>query len=388
MHRDRFGDVLENHRPHVLVTVLEERRLALDDGAGDLHEGFVADLQAFQQPARLLQLRAHARMAGVAPDEAGVALIEPHAWQRRRVDLHAPAVLGAAHEHIRHHVLRAAGAHGGPGVRMAGAHQGKRRGEFLLGGAQLAAQQRQLALGDQLEVLARDLQRGAQARRSRIQLPQLQLDALGYRTRADARRVEGLYPAEHTVHFFRRALELRAQRVRDFRERFGEIAVVADGIDDGARHREIPRCQAGELQLPHQVILQRLTAGVGVFLLALVLVAAPGGFGRSHAVLAPAVVEHFDRALRGALRGPGLLGGGHQHLERAGALGLVGLEHHVRLQQLADVRLELERRQLEEPDRLLQLRGHGQLLTQLQLQRGFQHGDLRRAGDRPSRFIS
>jgi len=64
--------------------------------------------------------------------------------------------------------------------------------------------------------------------------------------------------------------------VRDFRERFDEIAIVADGIDDGARDRELPRRQARELQLPHQVILQRLAALVGVFLLALVLVAAPG----------------------------------------------------------------------------------------------------------------
>jgi hypothetical protein len=38
------------------------------------------------------------------------------------------------------------------------------------------------------------------------------------------------------------------------------------------------------------------------------------------------------------------------------------------------VRLQLERWQLQEPDGLLQLRGHGQLLTQLQLQRRFEHG--------------
>src|ERR1700704_5980489 len=228
VHRDRFGDVLENHRPHVLLALLEERRLALDDGAGYFHQGFVADLQALEQPARLLQLSAHARVAGVAPDEVGVALIEPHAWQGRRVDFHAPAVVGAAYEHIRHHVLRTVGAHGGARTRVAGAHQGERRVELLLGGAQLAAQQRQLALRDQLQGLARDLQRGVEAGRGWIELPQLQLDALGHRARADARRVEGLYPGEHAVHFLRRALELGPQRVRDFRERFDEIAVVAD----------------------------------------------------------------------------------------------------------------------------------------------------------------
>jgi hypothetical protein len=38
------------------------------------------------------------------------------------------------------------------------------------------------------------------------------------------------------------------------------------------------------------------------------------------------------------------------------------------------VGLELECRQLQKSNRLLQLRGHGQLLTQLELQGGFQHG--------------
>src|SRR2546429_7893232 len=92
-------------RSHVLLAVLEERRLPPDDRAGDLHEGFVADLQALQEPARLLQLCAHGGVARVAPDEAGVTLIEAHARQRRGVDLDAPAVLGAAHEHIGHHVF-------------------------------------------------------------------------------------------------------------------------------------------------------------------------------------------------------------------------------------------------------------------------------------------
>ena len=103
-------------------------------------------------------------------------------------------------------------------------------------------------------------------------------------------------------------------------------------------------------------------------------------------MLAPALVEHFDRAFRGALGGLGLLGGRNPNLEGSGGLGLLRrLEHHVRFQQLADVRLQLERGQLQEPDGLLQLWGHGQLLTQLQLQRGFQHGELRKADDSLSR---
>ena len=58
-----------------------------------------------------------------------------------------------------------------------------------------------------------------------------------------------------------------------------------------------------------------------------------------------------------------------------GGLGLlVRLEHDVALEKFADMRLKLERGQLEESDGLLQLRGHRQLLTQPELQRRFQHG--------------
>ena len=52
------------------------------------------------------------------------------------------------------------------------------------------------------------------------------------------------------------------------------------------------------------------------------------------------------------------------------------LEHDVALEQLADVGLQLERGQLQEADGLLQLRGHRQLLTQLELQGRFQHGGV------------
>ena len=44
------------------------------------------------------------------------------------------------------------------------------------------------------------------------------------------------------------------------------------------------------------------------------------------------------------------------------------LETNVMLELFADVRLQLQCRHLQEADGLLQLRGHGELLTQLQLQ--------------------
>ena len=105
--------------------------------------------------------------------------------------------------------------------------------------------------------------------------------------------------------------------------------------------------------------------------------------GGADAVLAPVLVEHLDGGspVPWGRWSPGCGCGGLDGLEGAGGLGLLHrLEHHIALEQLADVRLQLECGQLQKPDRLLQLRGHRQLLTQLQLQGRFQHGVLRKAG--------
>ena len=62
-------------------------------------------------------------------------------------------------------------------------------------------------------------------------------------------------------------------------------------------------------------------------------------------------------------------GMGFESFERARGVVLVhGLEHDVVFELLTDVGLELERGHLQEADSLLQLRGHRQRLTQLQLQ--------------------
>ena len=54
-------------------------------------------------------------------------------------------------------------------------------------------------------------------------------------------------------------------------------------------------------------------------------------------------------------------------------LVLLGLEHDVGLERLLDLRLQLEHGQLQQLDRLLQLRGHRQLLTELELQGRLEH---------------
>ena len=106
-------------------------------------------------------------------------------------------MIGAAHEYIGNDVLGGARADRGARARMAGAHQRQRAGDLLVGRAQLPAQQRQLALGDELQMMARDLDRGVEPGRRRIELAQLQLDALADGARADAGRVQRLDAGQH-----------------------------------------------------------------------------------------------------------------------------------------------------------------------------------------------
>ena len=125
------------------------------------------------------------------------------------------------------------------------------------------------------------------------------------------------------------------------------------------------------LELAEQVILQRQLHVVGDFRGALVIVAPRVGAG---AAFVPRVFDDFgfDGDFGCRLRVDALLFRHRMRFERfesAGGLVLVhGLEHHVAFELFADVRLQLQCRHLQEADSLLQLRGHGELLTQLQLQ--------------------
>ncbi len=105
VHLHGFGHVLENHRLHVFVAVLEERGLTLHDAAGHLEERLVADLQAADQPARFLQLSPEHGVIGGTADEARITLIHANARQAGGIDVDHPASLGPAHEHIGHDVL-------------------------------------------------------------------------------------------------------------------------------------------------------------------------------------------------------------------------------------------------------------------------------------------
>ena len=56
MHVHGRGDIAQHQRNHGLVSPVEKGLLAFDDGGRDFEQGFVAAVQAFDEPARLLQV--------------------------------------------------------------------------------------------------------------------------------------------------------------------------------------------------------------------------------------------------------------------------------------------------------------------------------------------
>ena len=87
-------------------------------------------------------------------------------------------------------------------------------------------------------------------------------------------------------------------------------------------------------------------------------------------------ILHLDHDLVGRLGRAVLVLAGRGRLVERGEvdlLVLLGLEHHVALERFLDLGLELEHGKLQQPDRLLQLRRHRQLLTELELQGRLEH---------------
>ena len=214
VHLDGLGDVLQDHRLHGLLAAVEEGLLALDDRARDPEHRVVADLEAAEQPARLLQLRAQHRVVRRARDHAGVALVHPDArqadglsstdqpWGVRRAKTSGTTYSGAQR------------LERGAGARVAAANQRERDVELLAADVHLALQGGELLAGHQLEMPVGEGARRGEAGSRGVELRELQLDALGDGARADAGRIELLDDREHAQ---RRPRRRSAPRLRPLR---------------------------------------------------------------------------------------------------------------------------------------------------------------------------
>ena len=104
-------------------------------------------------------------------------------------------------------------------------------------------------------MVPRDLHRGVVSRGRRVELTQLQLDALTDGAGTDAGRIQRLYSGQQRLNLCGVALNFGPQGIGDLVQRFGQVAVVADRVDDGACDCEFARFELGQLQLPQQMIL-------------------------------------------------------------------------------------------------------------------------------------
>ena len=231
---------------------------------------------------------------------------------------------------------------------------------------------------------------------------ELQLQAFGAIARAHAARVEALQVVERDLEFVEIELELVGKHLRDFLERRGEIAVVVQRVDERGHHLPVAKRQVRQHHLLDQVVAQR--RGRRLLRIEIVVLgrcaAAPVG-------VAAAIVGDVGRigglgdveraAFRVVLAGLPVFGLGlggafahrERHLRRRGlvALLLFFLEQRIFLQDALHLRVELERRQLQQPDRLLQLRRQREMLRELELERLF-HGGGASGDPRPAGRIA
>lgn len=233
---------------------------------------------------------------------------------------------------------------------------------------------------------------------------QLQAQAFGQVARTHAgrlQRLQQLQPQAEAVHQFFHLLQVVVhigQGGGELGQRIFQVAVVVERLDQKAQHRHVLGRQAQRQRLAVQVLGQR---GLRVRTIAGIqlVVAVGGGHARRRLATPFAVVgRHIQAAIavpavglgacslevgigRAGLRGsladsitladPGV---GARQAELLARRGLVvALQERVVVEHLLDFALQLQRRQLQQADRLLQLRREGQVLRDAKGQPGF-HG--------------
>ncbi len=377
MQADGLGNVAQDHRLHGLVALLEERDLSLHDRARHLEQCLATNLQAADQPAGFLQLCPQRRVVLRPRHQPGVALVDPEAWNRGRVDLDDPALGAAPYEHVGHDVLgwRAFECSTRPWIAAANERNGLVHGVFVH--AESLRKAGEVAVRNFLQVPAGDHEREFAAGRGRLELRKLQADAFSHRAGPDAGRVQRLQEVEHAHDVLLRDRQVHAEALRDVGRRLGEVAVVVERVHERLADPHFARIEAADLELPDQVLVQVAVAVVGEFERAIVVVLG-SAVARRRGGLGPRVLHlHHDFV---GLRAVGLavvsvFAGGRRLVERreVDLFFLLGLQHHVAFEGFLELRLEFEHGELQQPDRLLQLGRHRQLLAELELQGRLQH---------------
>ena len=362
MQADLGGDLAQRQRPQGAVAELQERRLLLQQAAGDLQQGVAARLQTLQQPAGFLKMAAQVTRIGAAgvADHAFVAAVDADARARAIGQRHPPQAVLAPDHHVRGDIdVGGDRTDLSPGTRIQRAQQlhggvDLDRVQFQFGGQAGDAdpgQSLQRAVGQRIGQLL--------ARRLVGQGLQLQPQTLAQRARADPDRIESLHLVQHGQDLVFAGFDLRRQRGGNGIQRLAQVAVVVDRLDQGHADRTVARRQVAQVQLPQQVVVQGLVFG-HLFSRLAVIVAVAG---------ADALVPRLAVGTA-----PELLVGGRQNQLVAASKGRVvrrrdlsrvgPVEQRIALDRGHQFGIQFDRRQLQQAYRLPQLRGHDQMLSQ------------------------
>ncbi|MNX80990.1 hypothetical protein D3C86_1126640 [compost metagenome] len=205
---------------------------------------------------------------------------------------------------------------------------------------------------------------------------------------ADAGRFELLDAVQDGFDFVQFDVQFRIEGFEDFLERFVQIALIVDAVDQGDGDQAIGVGHRCQVQLPQQVALQAFAGGRAGGEIPLVIIVARQAAGAG-------LVDVFPSGIDGKFVGNafvpvaffevinrrrGFLVGGFLNVsvgllfcvvgQGVGVIEVVAFflafEHRIGLQGLLDFLLQIQGRQLEQADGLLQLRCHRQLLAHSQ----------------------
>ncbi|EXI89486.1 MAG: hypothetical protein AW12_01699 [Candidatus Accumulibacter sp. BA-94] len=155
--------------------------------------------------------------------------------------------------------------------------------------------------------------------------------------------------------------------MRDFLERLRQVAIVVKDIDQIADEEAVPLGDRGQGNLPEEMVTQRDDRCLHVLIVIVAVFVTVEGAGRARAaeVLVRPALFIVSRALRRLGARLALLGftlGVVAGQRRRLLVVLRPFEQRILLQELLQLMLQFDRRQLQQPNGLLQLRGQRKML--------------------------
>ena len=368
MHADRVGDLAQRQRHDRLVAAFEEAALALDQHLRRAQQGVVAHRQAAYQPARLVEHPAqHGVVAGLARRERALAMRgDADARRGAAVERDAPGAAGMPGDHVGDDV-QILDLDRGLDRRRTQAQDQRDRGVHLGRiGMQYGRERGVVVHGEQIDVIGEDVHR------------QLAGGAAGQRRELRAQALAGVARGHAGPVAVQQALAHDFELAGLVRERQrGERGQLNQGLFEITAVVAVVQPPRRALQVALVPVLRELPqqahAGVAGHLVGdaqgrvlTVAVATAAGSTRQECG-----VGQFVPRRRLERRALGVV-------DRFGLVGVVLVfEQRIALQRLAQFLLQLRRGELQQADRLQQLRRQVDALDQVGADGGFQDRDPR-----------